>query len=139
MTNTRMRLIEETVRIREAAVDGMWLMPRVNTDDSIWDGIFFCRHGPLAPSVVRFSINQKTLILFNGIQVSTPYSLLEEPLQLQLWIKSLLEGAEVQYDPLQTLTYEYLFGHQSDRSSIQFKDTKSLTELDAVLLRGNEA
>lgn len=130
------RLIEECIRVKEAYIDGMWLMPRLITDSEyVWDGVFFCRKGPLAPSVVRFSIDNSNdnLILFNGASIPIPHSLLEEPLELQLWIKTLIDEGKVQYDPLHTLTYEYLFGASASSSSIEFKDTKSLAELDALL------
>ena len=127
------KVVEECIRMREAWVEGMWLMPKVPVSGfGVWDGVFFCRMGPMAPSVVRFVIDGNVVILFNGEILNAPYTLLNEPLQLQQWIKAQIESGHVQFDPLQTLTYQSLFAH-NDNCAIHFKDKKALSELDEML------
>ena len=121
-------MVEEFIRLRNmTSPDGMWLMPRV--DSHIWDAVYFCRKGPHSPSIIRFFIDDQTVMFESGAKIKTPIKLAEDPEAFQLFIKEKCDNGEIQYDKNRSFQYDVLYASDNSESCIVFDDKISLKEL----------
>jgi hypothetical protein len=131
---------EYAVRLRDCpSVDGLYVLPRFddNAQGLRWDGVYFCRRGPLAPSILRFvhddASGELTILppkpRQDPVRVTLGVSLLENPHDWQRTVADLFDrGAVPLQDPLSTLQYDQLYS-RDDRLSLHFSDQWSLKEL----------
>lgn len=140
----RSRLVEYAVRLRDCpCVSGLYIMPAMHGNDRRvwWEGVFFCRHGPNSPSVIRFVYSDDEQVIRMSCPAPQPNTeercvdivfdacrLVEDPLQWQQRLKSLLETTPLPgFDPLQTLTFDSLYKRRS--RMLQFREDADLQDL----------
>jgi hypothetical protein len=130
-------VVEENIRLKNiTSPDGLWLMPHYNSH--LWDGIYFCRKGPLAPAIFRFSIDNESVVFDSGFKIRSDFKLVDDPEAFQQFIKDNCDGGQVQYDNLASLQYDTLYDSSYKKSRIIFDDKFSLKELcDEVSTIGN--
>jgi hypothetical protein len=120
--------VEEYIRLKNLkSPDGMWLMPHF--DSHLWEGIYFCRKGPLAPAIIRFTIDNNNIVFDSGFRLEANLRLVEDPEAFQLYIKEKCDNGKVKYDKLTSFQYDTLYASSCKKSCIQFDDKISLKEL----------
>jgi hypothetical protein len=121
-------VVEENIRLKNmTSPDGLWLMP--HHDSYLWSGIYFCRKGPLAPAIFRFTIDNETVIFDSGFKIRADLKLVDDPEGFQQFIKDNCDDGQVQYDNLASLQYDTLYDSSCKNSRIMFDDKFSLKEL----------